>query len=53
MFHAINPVIYFMFYSSYRQGIKQIPFKFCCCRNFRDIPNPPCGGLIELAILPQ
>ena len=30
VFHAVNPVIYFSFCSSYRRGIKQLlP---CCCR---------------------
>ena len=46
IFHAINPVIYFIFCSSYRQGLKQI-FS-CCCRQSTVGRNAPGGEQIEL-----
>ena len=41
IFHAINPVIYFIFCSSYRQGIKQI---FSCCCHQSIVRRSMSGG---------
>ena len=50
VFHAINPVIYLIFCSSYRQGIKQL--LSCCCRHAQ-VQHAPGGHQIELANTPQ
>ena len=39
MFHALNPVIYFIFCSSYRQGVEQIFCRCYCCL----VANRACG----------
>ena len=46
LFHAINPVIYFMFCSSYRMGIKRV-FS-CCCDQSPFSGNPSGREQIEL-----
>ena len=51
IFHAVNPVIYFIFCSSYRQGLKQI-FS-CCCRRSTVGSIPPGRKQIQLKIVPQ
>ena len=50
IFHAINPVIYFIFCSSYRQGIKQLVS--CCLRRVHD-EHAPGGDQIELDNMPS
>ena len=50
VFHAINPVIYFIFCSSYRQGIKQL-FFCCCCHTH--VHHAPGGDQLELNNIPQ
>ena len=50
LFHAINPVIYFIFCIYYRQGIKQI---FSSCSQCTIRCNLPVCGQIELENLPQ
>ena len=50
VFHAINPMIYFIFCSSYRQGIKQL--LSCCCRRTH-VHQAPGGNQIELGDIPQ
>ena len=45
IFHAINPMIYFIFCSSYREGTKQI-FS-CCCPQSTVRRNPPGGEQIK------
>ena len=45
-FHAINPVIYFIFCLSYRQGLKHI--FFCCCPQSVSRRNLPGGEQIAL-----
>ena len=53
MFHAINPTIYFIFCSPFRQGIKGI-FS-CCCRQstVKRIPPGAAGEQIELENVPK
>ena len=41
VFHAINPAIYFIFLSSFRQGFKNI-FRPCCCTRTR--PQAPANN---------
>ena len=49
VFHAINPVIYFIFLSSFRQGFKNI-FRSSCCSRTR--PQAPADNF-ELNNIPQ
>ena len=51
VFHAVNPMIYFIFCSSYRQEIKQL---LCCCPRCTHVHHAPGGDqLIELVDIPQ
>ena len=50
VFHAINPLIYFIFCPSYRQGIKQLLSR--CFRHAYE-QHAPGGDQIELANIPQ
>ena len=51
IFHTINPLLYFIFCSSYRQGIKQI-FS-CCCRQSTVRRNPPGDEHIDPVNVPR
>ena len=51
VFHAINPVIYFIFCSSYRKEIKQL-LSCCCCHTHLHYA-PDCDQMIELGNIPQ
>ena len=50
MFHAINPLIYFIFCSSYRQGIKHL---LCCCYRFTHEQHAPADHQLQLGNIPQ
>ena len=50
VFHAISPVICFLFCSSYRQGIKQL--LSCCCRHTQ-VQHAPGGDQIQLSHIQQ
>ena len=50
VFHAINPVIYFTFCPSYRQGIKQL--LSCCFRRVHE-QHSPGSNQIELDSIPR
>ena len=50
VFHAINHVIYFVFCSSYRQGLKQLLYCNCCRSHKRHAPG---NEQIELGNIPE
>ena len=50
VFHVINPAIYIIFCSSYRQGIKQL---FTCCCRHALVHHAPGGDQKELGNIPQ
>ena len=51
VFHAINPMIYFIFCSSYRKGLRQA-FS-CSCRGARDHRANAVGDNVELNVFPS